>query len=629
MWIIITLSIAEINHYATIDTLRTAAYKALKENNWEKTAVKYLDISSYFQLTGDVDSLLFYSEAAYELADKYKLTNYKAHSLNHIGSYYNYTGNYDRALEYFHRALPFYMAENDSLRISTVYENIGKTHKDLGNYKEAITYLLKAADIMEKQDNVDIRPSIYITLGTVFYKVKDFESMYKYLCYARQLIEESDDLTLEHAILYNELGNYNDVTGDVKASEICYKKVVDVSRRIGWTLGESTGLSNLSDIYYQRGELDKALSNHLRILDIDKDIESSYGIVKDFSFISEIYLDKNMYKTAESYADSALAIAEEKSMASEVTSVLNLLSRIYYEQNRIKDAFDTFYLYHTYQDSLENLDYKKHISDLSEKYQLAVNERRLLEEQTEKKILKQRSLILLYALISLILIVLTFVILSFQRSLKSRYKNLILKQQLFRAQMNPHFMFNTLSAIQHYILKNETKLAAEYLGSYSRLMRLILESSDSELITLEKELDIVNIQLQLEQLRFGDKFVYEFKVQEDIELDEVYVPPMLLQPLVENSIKHGFTGLDYQGIIEIEVTMDDKHLRLIERDNGSGKFTSDFYAKSHALKIMKQRLEVLKNVKNIDTELTVSSNKTKGITTEIIIHNPKKLTPEL
>ncbi len=626
---IVSFILAEVNHYVTIDTLRIAADKAKIEQQWNVVVQKYLDISSLYQMTGDVDSLLYYSERAYEVSEQNKLDELMAHSLNHIGSYYNYTGDYSRALEYFHRALPLYMEEKDSLRVSSIYENIGKTHKDLGNYSNAITYLLKATQMLERNENLDIRPSIYTTLGSIFYRMKDYRSMLRYLIQSQQMLEDERVLTTEHAILFNEFGKYHDGTGDLKSAKKNFQKTVDISNEIGWKLGVSTGLSNLADIFYLEGDLDKALSNHLRILDIDREIENNYGIVKDFLFISEIYFDMSMFKTAEAYADSSLSIALDKGMAAEISAVLNLQSRIYQKQNRIKDAFDKFYLFYTYEDSLENIEYKKHLSDLSEKYQVAVNERRLLEEQTEKKMLKQRSLLLLYALITMIMIILTVIVLSFQRNLKNRYRTLMLKQQLFRAQMNPHFIFNSLSAIQHYILKNKTSLAAEFLGAYSRLMRLILESSDCNLISLEKELDIVRIQLELEKLRFGDKFVYKLDIQEDIEFEDLYVPPMLLQPLVENSIKHGFSDINYQGEIYVSVCYEDNKLTLIETDNGSGTMSQEFYKKSHALSIMKQRLELLKNVKNIDTELNVCTNQSKGIKTEIIIHNPEKLIQEL
>jgi ligand-binding sensor domain-containing protein len=140
-----------------------------------------------------------------------------------------------------------------------------------------------------------------------------------------------------------------------------------------------------------------------------------------------------------------------------------------------------------------------------------------------------------------------------------------------RAQMNPHFIFNCLNSIENYILKNESVKAAEYINDFARLIRLILQNSRSEYIPLKDEVEALELYLQMESLRFDDKFSYSIQVASDVELTEIDIPPMLIQPFIENAIWHGLIPKNAPGNISVEISLLNGDLLCMIEDNGIGR----------------------------------------------------------
>jgi len=146
-----------------------------------------------------------------------------------------------------------------------------------------------------------------------------------------------------------------------------------------------------------------------------------------------------------------------------------------------------------------------------------------------------------------------------------------LEQRVLRLQMNPHFLFNTLNSIQGLILQDEKKKAVEYVSKYSTMMRLLLTTGKSSFILLNDELQLLKNYLDIEMLRFENMFEYEIIVDEDIEEDFVAIPSYMIQPFVENSIKHGFRSKTEKGNITISFSSDEQSIIIKIEDNGIGR----------------------------------------------------------
>ena len=146
-----------------------------------------------------------------------------------------------------------------------------------------------------------------------------------------------------------------------------------------------------------------------------------------------------------------------------------------------------------------------------------------------------------------------------------------LEMQALRAQMNPHFIFNSLNSINRFILQNNKAQASEYLTKFSRLVRLILQNSQASLITLESELESLGLYLELEELRFEHRFVYHISVPKDLDIDVLKVPPLFLQPYAENAIWHGLMHKEEKGKLDIEVFQENDRLFFKITDDGVGR----------------------------------------------------------
>ncbi|WP_235294390.1 tetratricopeptide repeat-containing sensor histidine kinase [Portibacter lacus] len=181
-----------------------------------------------------------------------------------------------------------------------------------------------------------------------------------------------------------------------------------------------------------------------------------------------------------------------------------------------------------------------------------------------------------------------------------------------RSQMNPHFLFNSLNSINDYIIHEEPRLASKYLTKFSQLMRTILNNSKEKMITLREELNALELYVEMENLRFKEKFDFGLKVDQKLNLDNIKIPTMLLQPYVENAIKHGLRNKRESGNLEIWVRQEDGELKIDITDNGVGrkeamrlKNHKDRARKSHGMDITSDRIDLLNRIHDIDAQVQI------------------------
>jgi streptogramin lyase len=188
-----------------------------------------------------------------------------------------------------------------------------------------------------------------------------------------------------------------------------------------------------------------------------------------------------------------------------------------------------------------------------------------------------------------------------------------LEMQALRAQMNPHFIFNSLNSINRFILQNERAQASEYLTKFSKLVRMILQNSQASSISLDSELESLGLYLNLEALRFNYHFDYKVSVPKDLDISALRVPPLILQPYVENAIWHGLMHKEERGKLDIEVSEEDDHLYFKITDNGIGREKARALAsksatkhKSMGLRITAHRIAMLQNAETLESPVTIN-----------------------
>ncbi len=212
-----------------------------------------------------------------------------------------------------------------------------------------------------------------------------------------------------------------------------------------------------------------------------------------------------------------------------------------------------------------------------------------------------------------------------------KHKATELEIQALRAQMNPHFIFNSLNSINRFILQNNKEQASEYLTKFSKLVRLILQNSNASLITLESELEALQLYLELESLRFNHRFNFKISVDDEIDAEVLMVPPLIIQPYAENAIWHGLMHKPDIGNLEIEIKEEENFLQIRISDDGIGrkkaaelKSKSATTHKSMGVKITKDRIAMMNEKGNkeavVINDLVHPDGSAAG--TEVIIKIP-------
>jgi ligand-binding sensor domain-containing protein len=201
-----------------------------------------------------------------------------------------------------------------------------------------------------------------------------------------------------------------------------------------------------------------------------------------------------------------------------------------------------------------------------------------------------------------------------KQAIKSQFEQRIAEVEMtaLRAQMNPHFLFNCLNSIKYFIIKNRSDEAADYLTKFSRLIRLILNNSKSELVKLDAELEALELYIEMESLRFSKHFAFSITVDPAIQTEFIEIPPLLLQPFVENAIWHGLMHKEGDGLLEVEILYEDTNLRCVIRDNGVGrekarklKSKTSTKRKSLGMQITSDRIQAINDLYQTEAKMQI------------------------
>ena len=236
---------------------------------------------------------------------------------------------------------------------------------------------------------------------------------------------------------------------------------------------------------------------------------------------------------------------------------------------------------------------QKDIEELSKDVSIGQREA-TIQEQT-----LFRQQLVIYGLIIILLIVVVAAYFIYRSAQASKTANQLLALKSLRSQMNPHFIFNALNSVNHFVAQQDERTANKFLSEFSQLMRLVLENSQEDFIPLFKEQEILSLYLKLEHYRFRDKFDYEINIDESISADAVEVPPMLIQPYIENAVWHGLRYKETKGMLTLNVTQADGFLVVEIIDDGIGR------KKSAELKTANQRKHTSTGLKNIQERLLI------------------------
>ncbi len=591
------------------------------------------------------------------------------------------------------------IVESALIKDSAYVENLFKISKSFSNenIEEEINYLLNAKEITEQQKLVFLKAKTSRKLASAYRKKGIYDEAIKEALSSKQILDSTNlksEKLLTNSILatlYRDKGFYDDALrinqqnlklvekdkdsptkaryffdiGNTyraldrfeKAKEN-YLEALRISKATKFVPGEKMIGLTLGQLYKVTDEYEKAKTSLNSVLPYYISTESKPNIALIYYDLANIASLEGKHAASIPLYEQALTIYSELGKLYFVKDIYQKLFIAYNIVNNLPKAQEANKKYNTLKDSLESEDRKALIAEMKTKFE---TEQISAENKLNKKRAElaeaegERNLIFLIASIVLILL-LVAVFLFYSVNQKEAKKAALIKQELkasqqqlalekqyrdselkaLKAQMNPHFIFNVLNSIQEFIVLNKKDLASEYLATFAELIRSYLFFSNKGNLTLEEEIDSLNKYLSLEQLRFTEKFSFSIKIEDAIEPEAIKIPTMLIQPYVENAVKHGIFHRKSQGKISIEfIQLSEKSLQCIIIDNGIGREKSaklnankDYLHQSFATQATKERLALLnkQNHDQIGIEIDdLISENGEALGTRVVINIPIKI----
>jgi hypothetical protein len=575
----------------------------------------YLKIIQHYKYIHS-DSTIYYCEEAIRDCEQ---SNYLKGAVSikvEYGLIYNSIGERNKAEKIFREAIRQSL-ENDSISLGILYNYLGINYCEQSRYDSCLHYLHLSVDANKRRSLMVRMRQLYI-LG-------DYQMAYG-------LLEEAEQSFSQVYAHRNELDYITNYVNLAYLIELYGIHIKDYDR---YTLYRN-----------ELNQLQKTSKTHNRGNDFhynDPFVDDLTPLQKEEFFLGALQANDRIglsnetgailinlldhYKAQKQYAKQEALIKEFMLDNSKFKSlntqqqmeILDKMQTLLFERGAFKEAYLMQNKLYVIRDSVDQLNDRNHILDLENKYETA----RISSELTREKLRTQKNRnqrnVLILVLGSLGVIAAIF---ESWRRMRQRNKALHTlhlitekdkaitesRMRLMRSQMNPHFLFNSLNSIKHFILQKPRGDSAQYISDFSKLMRLNLQNSAEVLIPLDREIVFLKQYLHMEQMRFKDPFEVTWEIDENVDLNEYFFPPMLIQPFIENAIWHGLRYKKGKGKIDIKIyTVRNDNIACIIQDNGIGREKSkEIRASSISLKksmgtqITEDRISMTNDLLNAD-----------------------------
>jgi len=568
-----------------------------------------------------------YGNEAFELATKLNYEKGQADALLQISTTYYFQSNYSWAVDYLKQSLEIRERMNDTAMILDALNKISINLRMMGRIEEALNYSFRVLREYEKLGDVQAAAALMINIGGIYKDLNDYNKALDYYSKAMEIFSAAGNKS-RMATVANNLGIIYRYKGEYEKAMEYYQKSLQVDLELGNRREVAQSYNNIGSLLMITGRFSEALESFNKALAISKEVKNLETQTASLSFLGDIYTKLGNYEAALKAYREGLANTEITGNIQRKDELLYGLANTSMKAGKYRESSDYFMQLLQIRDSVYRAKTNAIIAEIEAKYEFDKKSREIENLKQENRIqdLKlNENRIITYSLAGFSFMIIIIALLLIQRNrLRTKHKSTELEQKLFRTQMNPHFIFNALNAIQSFIYKNEPGEAGKYLSNFARLIRLVLTNSREDFITLDNEIRTLEYYLQLQRLRFNNKFDYTFQVDPAIHRDLIMIPPMLAQPFIENSIEHGIQHLSVQGHIRVSYSLNKGRIAFEIEDNGVGInhariITSPDFQKheSLAMTITEERLKLLNKSKQEKIfleikEVTSENEYTKG-----------------
>jgi len=510
---------------------------------------------------------------------------------------------------------------------------LGTKYRNISQYEKAVTLHKEALSASEKANNIDFRILSLNMLGVVYRRTDAIKTALDYHQNALELAESienpSNHIKRSINVALNGIGNLYQKLEQYDLAILQFQRALNLEEELGNKLGLAINHQNIGHCLEEKGDLEAALENYRKSLAYNEEIDSDYGRLICKNSLAQIYLKQNMpylalvlleplheeskrisdfsitsivyintgwahtklgnFNEAKDFIEEGLKMSQNRNMPSNILYAYEKMSDLENARGDYKKAYEFYKKADEYDKQISSATNLRYMNDIIVRYENEKKNNQIAVLAKENEIvrlrLKKNQTTLLVSALIVGLISSILYILYRQYQSKNEKRVLTLEQQMLRSQMNPHFLFNSLNSIKLYIINNEQKNAVHYLNKFSKLVRKILEASSQKEIPLSEELGTMELYMNIENIRFSNEIDFKIEVEKGINVDNIKIPSLTLQPFLENSLWHGLSPKDGEKKIQINVKHKDKgHVTIEIMDNGIGRTLAEVNKENRVLK---------------------------------------------
>ncbi|XZF14544.1 histidine kinase [Chitinophagaceae bacterium MMS25-I14] len=536
-------------------------------------------------------------------------------------AYYMNTKTYDSARLYYNKALAILPAKDSTgdaaMRVELL---LGSYFRAVNQPDSALFYVRNVYNKTLDGDTAKHQLAC-VRMAEIYSALSDKEMVRKY---AREGFYIAPRTPAGKSTAVNLAQAFDDL-GQTDSAIYMYQTYVLPDSMLEGQKGYIVRMLGLGSLYRKKGLYDSALTYYFKALN-----HATAAEIKDptiFNDIAIVYSKQKKYSSASQYFDSSLKYINDESQNPMLRfEVLFSKAQNLYYLGKVKEGFELMDSAVVVYVQMTDSSYRDKARELETEYAVKSKDEAIkllsLKNTAAKREAAQQKIIVAALVIALLLLIITGVVIFRRRQLAAQLQQAELEQRLLRTQMEPHFIFNSLAVLQSQIRAGEQEKASKYLNQFARLLRSSLENSREAFVPLNEEVDALQNYLSLQAMRFEEVFNYHVDAYPGYEEDDISIPPMLLQPFVENAIHHGVQSLGRKGNIEISIRKQTETLICTISDDGKGynPDTTSSGHKSLSTIITQERLAILSRQTGRQASLHISSRASQqGTIVELVV----------
>ncbi len=541
----------------------------------------------------------------------------QADSYYRIGEAFFNDGNFSKSEVYFSKAKTIYEKLKDNPNIEKASRRLAQSQEKQNKISPAISNYSRAAEAEpgpSRARSVNSNDAARLSSASSEMKAEAIQDNIR--------ISEKENDQADLAMSYSQMADVNIRQKNVRMAEENLNNAYKISKKEAPQQALEIN-RKLTDFYVENKKFDKAIEAKKKVLKEAFVKGNSRKEVEQIQELADIYIRKNDTEGAIGLFKKSYGIALEKGHTLEAQKSVRKLDSLFDVSGNTGASVR---LYRDFLGKLPELVAKDR--SLVDNKILEDTEQRITQLEKEKTLkdeLIRKKNIFNYGLIAALIIMIILVVFIFRTLKKVQVRNKKIALQSLRREMNPHFIFNSLNSVNHFISTNNELEANQYLTRFSKLMRGVMENSTEDFIPFRQELDLLQNYLALEKTRFTDKFDYEIDVDEHLNTQSLKVPGMLVQPFLENSIWHGLRYRTTKGFLKLSFKKDKQYLIIRIEDNGIGIEESRKQKTQHqktregrGMKNTLERISLLNDLYKQNIECRITDKKTEpGVSVEI------------